>query len=75
MLEKRELLPTPHVHTVFTPPRELATLALQNTKVVYDLLFRTSAAAPAILEWITEQAVELLNRRVESTTAILHVTC
>jgi hypothetical protein len=31
------------VHVVFTLPRELAPLALQNKKVVYDLLFRTSA--------------------------------
>jgi hypothetical protein len=44
-LEKHrlELLPTPYVHVVFTLPRELAPLALQNKKVVYDLLFRTSA--------------------------------
>src|SRR5271165_3808792 len=41
---QRELLPTPYVHVVFTLPRELAHLALQNKKVVYDLLFRTSAA-------------------------------
>jgi hypothetical protein len=31
------------VHVVFTLPRPLASLALQNKKVVYDLLFRTSA--------------------------------
>src|SRR3984893_7711783 len=42
---RRELLPTPYVHVVFTLPRQLASLALQNKKVVYDLLFRTSAAA------------------------------
>src|SRR6202046_1698082 len=44
-LEKRrqELLPTPYVHVVFTLPRPLAPLALQNKKLVYDLLFRTSA--------------------------------
>ena len=44
-LEKRrqELLPTPYVHVVFTLPRPLAPMALQNKKVVYDLLFRTSA--------------------------------
>jgi hypothetical protein len=44
-LEKRrqELLPTSYVHVVFTLPRPLAPLALQNKKVVYDLLFRTSA--------------------------------
>src|ERR1700732_133692 len=40
---RRELLPTPYVHVVFTLPRELAPLALQNKKVVYDLLFRSSA--------------------------------
>src|SRR5271154_488695 len=40
---RRELLPTPYVHVVFTLPRHLAPLALQNKKVIYDLLFRTSA--------------------------------
>jgi hypothetical protein len=40
---RRELLPTHYVHVVFTLPRELARLALQNKKVVYDLLFRSSA--------------------------------
>ena len=39
----RELLPTPYVHVVFTLPHELAPLALQNKKVIYGLLFRTSA--------------------------------
>jgi len=40
---RQELLPTRYVHVVFTLPRELAPLALQNKKVVYDLLFRASA--------------------------------
>src|SRR5712691_3347516 len=40
---RRELLPTPYVHVVFTLPRQLAPLALQNKKFIYDLLFRTSA--------------------------------
>jgi Putative transposase/Transposase zinc-binding domain len=40
---QRELLPTRYVHVVFTLPRELAPLALQNKKVVCDLLFRASA--------------------------------
>ena len=40
---RRELLPTQYVHVVFTLPRQLAPLTLQNKKVVYDLLFRTSA--------------------------------
>jgi hypothetical protein len=39
----RELLPVPYAHVVFTLPHELAPLALQNKKVVYDLLFRASA--------------------------------
>jgi Putative transposase/Transposase zinc-binding domain len=40
---RRELLPVRYVHVVFTLPRELAPLALQNKKIVYDLLFRSSA--------------------------------
>ena len=40
---RRELLPTPYVHVVFTLPRPLASLVLQNKKLIYDLLFRTSA--------------------------------
>src|ERR1700747_2559071 len=40
---QKELLPTPYMHVVFTLPRHLAPLVLQNKKVLYDLLFRTSA--------------------------------
>jgi hypothetical protein len=40
---RQELLPTRYVHVVFTLPRDLAPLALQNKKLVYDLLFRSSA--------------------------------
>jgi hypothetical protein len=40
---RRELLPARYVHVVFTLPRHLAPLVLQNKKVLYDLLFRTSA--------------------------------
>ena len=32
------------MHVVFTLPHRLAPLALQNKKVIYDLLFRTGAA-------------------------------
>jgi hypothetical protein len=44
-LEAREgeLLPTRYVHVVFTLPHELAPLALQNKRVIYNLLFRASA--------------------------------
>jgi len=41
---ERELLPTRYVHAVFTLPRELAPLALQNKRLLYGLLFRASAA-------------------------------
>jgi hypothetical protein len=40
---RRELLPTPYAHVVFTLPSRLAPLVLQNKKVLYDLLFRISA--------------------------------
>jgi hypothetical protein len=40
---ERELLPTSYVHVVFTLPRELAPLALQNKRLIYNLLFQASA--------------------------------
>src|SRR6202008_4718702 len=40
---QRELLPTRYLHVVFTLPHRLAPLVLQNKKVLYALLFRTSA--------------------------------
>ena len=40
---RRELLPTPYVHVVFTLPPQLASLALQNKTLIYSLLLRTSA--------------------------------
>jgi len=40
---RRELLPTRYLHVVFTLPGRLAPLVLQNKKVLYGLLFRTSA--------------------------------
>jgi transposase-like zinc-binding protein len=39
----QELLPTHYVHVVFTLPSRLAPLALQNKKIIYNLLFRASA--------------------------------
>jgi hypothetical protein len=38
-----DVLPVPYAHVVFTMPQMLAPLALQNPKVVYDLLLRTVA--------------------------------
>ena len=39
-----DLLPVPYFHVVFTLPEQLAALALQNKRVVYNLLFSTAAA-------------------------------
>lgn len=41
---QQELLPVGYHHVVFTLPHELSWLALQNKKVIYDLLLRASAA-------------------------------
>jgi hypothetical protein len=40
---QNELLAVAYVHVVFTLPHQLSQLALQNKKVLYDLLFRASA--------------------------------
>ncbi len=37
------MLPVEYFHVVFTIPHELAGIALQNKKIVYDILFRASA--------------------------------
>jgi putative transposase/transposase-like zinc-binding protein len=38
-----ELLEVPYFHVVFTVPEEIAEIALQNKRVVYDILFRAMA--------------------------------
>jgi hypothetical protein len=43
----KEPLPVSYVHVVFTIPHELSWLALHKKKVVYDLLFRSSAGNSA----------------------------
>jgi hypothetical protein len=40
---EKEVLPVEYFHVVFTIPHELAGIALQNKKVVYDILFKASA--------------------------------
>jgi hypothetical protein len=44
-LEKRqaELLDTEYFHVVFTVPQEIAAIAYQNKRVVYNILFRATA--------------------------------
>ena len=39
-----ELLPVSYFHVVFTLPHSLSALVLQNKRLLYDLLYRTSAA-------------------------------
>jgi hypothetical protein len=46
--QQPHLLPVPYFHVVFTLPRLLAPLALQNPRVVYGLLFQ--AASRTLLE-------------------------
>jgi hypothetical protein len=43
-VRSRELLPVPYVHVVFTLPHQLAPLAFHNKRILYDLLFKASAA-------------------------------
>src|ERR1700693_2540420 len=43
-----DLLPVPYFHVVFTLPHDLSGMALQNKKLMYDLLFR--AAAETLIE-------------------------
>ena len=38
-----ELLPTPYFHVVFTIPSEIASIAFQNMKLVYTILFRAAS--------------------------------
>ena len=40
---RAELLPVDYYHVVFTLPDQLAPLALQNKKTVYDILFRAAS--------------------------------
>ena len=40
---KRELLPVEYFHVVFTVPPTIAEIALQNKRVLFQILFRTSA--------------------------------
>jgi hypothetical protein len=49
-LEQREaeVLPVPYFHVVFTLPKQIGYLALQNARTIYNILFR--AAAQTLLE-------------------------
>lgn len=55
-----ELLPVEYFHVVFTLPEHLSLLALQNKRVIYDLLFR--ATSETLLELAADQ--EQLGARI-----------
>ena len=40
---EREVLPIEYFHVVFTVPREIAAIALQNKRIVYEILSRAAA--------------------------------
>jgi hypothetical protein len=44
-----DLLPVPYFHVVFTLPAEIASIAFQNKKVIYTILFRTAAETLRII--------------------------
>jgi len=44
-----ELMPVPYFHVVFTLPAEIANIAYQNKRVIYDLLFKASAETTQII--------------------------
>lgn len=46
---KEDLLPVVYFHVVFTLPSSIAALALQNKRVIYNLLFRTVAKTLRVL--------------------------
>jgi len=48
MKQASSLLPVPYAHVVFTVPEQLASLALRNQRLFYNLLFR--AASETLLE-------------------------
>jgi len=65
--QRRDLLPVPYFHLVFTLPGTLAPVALRNQAVIYDLLFR--AASEALLELTGDEGH--LGAQI-GATAVLH---
>jgi len=69
-LEKRkaDLLPVGYFHNVFTLPHELNLIALANTKVIFDLLFKS--VAETLLEFASDPKHHLGGKL--GFTAVLH---
>jgi len=65
--QAKDLLPVPYFHVVFTLPEALTSVALQNKRVVYDLLFR------AVAETLKEIAADAKHLGAEiGFLAVLH---
>ena len=63
--QKKDLLPVPYFHVVFTVPAELHALFLAAPKATYPLLFA------AVAETLTQVALRRLGAQI-AVTAILH---
>jgi hypothetical protein len=58
------------MYVVFTLPHHLAPLVLQNKKVVYDLLFRTSAETlPPLIRRDSQFARRQIGRAIRGTAS------
>ena len=60
-----ELLPVPYFHIVFTLPRQLGPLALQNKRIVYGILFRAA--------WLTVRELAKDSKYLGAKVAMLSV--
>ncbi len=58
------MLPIPYFHLVFTIPHELGSLALQNKRVVYGILFRAAAQTVSELAADPKHRVAISNQRL-----------
>jgi hypothetical protein len=61
---EKELLPVPYFHVVFTLPQQIASLALQNPRQIYSILFR------AVSETLLTIAAD--PKRLGGFLAVLH---
>ncbi len=61
---KATLLAVPYVHTVFTLPHQLNSLAKQNEKEMYSLIMRVS--------WLTIKTVTAKYNATPGMTSVLH---
>jgi len=63
-----ELLNVPHYHVVFTLPGEIADIAYQNKRVIYNLLFK--AASETLLTIAADK--NIWGRRSASPRCCIH---